>query len=35
MNDKQRPPVEKRWWFQPALDFLQKLLLNILNKKKK
>lgn len=36
MIDKtKRPPIEKRWWFEPAIEFVKKLVLAILNKKKK
>jgi hypothetical protein len=31
---KTRPDVNKRWWFQPAWELFQKLLLTLLSKKK-
>ncbi len=33
MRKKKRPDVNKRWWFQPALDLIQKLLLTLLSKR--
>ena len=31
---KKRPDVDKRWWFQPALDLFQRILLTLLSKRK-